>query len=649
MAKRVLLALAAAALVAGPAATGAPEAAASHSVKHAKKVRLRAFNSCDRLVHYARRNVPRVLAPGGDPRRGPPPPSGGGPIQTQEGEGSAPAPQTGQPTSGTDSLTNVQEAGVDEPDVVKADGSHIFAVAGTKLHAVDASASTPRLLSSLELDGYGAQLLLRGDRLLVITERYTAEPVEGTTALPVAYGRSSTLLSEVDVSDPAAMRVVRTQEIDGTYVSARLKDASARIVLTTPPRALEQGQARLRRRVAGWMPSSVFVNRGSGRRGKRRSVASCRAVRRPVAFSGLDMLTVLTVDFSRGLPAVDADGLVTSGETVYASPTGLYVATQRYLPSPENPDERPPRISTAVHKFDVSDPDDTRYRASGQVPGYLLNQWSLSEHREVLRAASTSAPTWWGSSREESESFVTTLGERSGALVELGQVGGLGRGERIYAVRFIEDAGFVVTFRQIDPLYTLDLSDPDRPAVLGELKIRGYSAYLHPIDDGLLLGVGVDATEAGRTLGTQLSLFDVSDLRNPVRLHARGIGDSSSSEAEYDHHAFLWWAPAGLAVIPVNLYSEREGKQFAGAIGFRVDRAAGISEAGRASHGSGDAASYFAQVRRSLVVGGRLFTLSDLGVELNSLSTLEEEAWVPFPAPAGRPDGPPPPQPVPAR
>ena len=145
----------------------------------------------------------------------------------------------------------------------------------------------------------------------------------------------------------------------------------------------------------------------------------------------------------------------------------------------------------------------------------------------MLRVASTEEPAWWGTGpQEESESFVTTLGERDGALVQLGRVGGLGKGERVYAVRFVGDTGYVVTFRQVDPLYTLDLSPPSRPAVLGELKIRGYSAYLHPLGDDLLLGVGQDATEEGRVLGTQLSLFDVSDLRRPVRITQYALGSS---------------------------------------------------------------------------------------------------------------------------
>jgi uncharacterized secreted protein with C-terminal beta-propeller domain len=217
---------------------------------------------------------------------------------------------------------------------------------------------------------------------------------------------------------------------------------------------------------------------------------------------------------------------------------------------------------------------------------------------------------------------VTVLDERDGALRQIGQVSGLGRGERIFAVRFIGPAGYVVTFRQIDPLYVVDLERPSQPVVRGELKIRGYSAYLHPVGPGLLLGVGQDATDAGAQLGTQLSLFDVSDPGSPRRLHQAAVADASS-QAEFDHHAFLWWAPRDLAVVPLDVFGSRP---FQGAAGFKVQRAAGIGEVGRASHAG-------SPITRSFVLGGRLFTLSDAGIEANSLDDLAEQGWLAFPAP----------------
>jgi hypothetical protein len=201
-------------------------------------------------------------------------------------------------------------------------------------------------------------------------------------------------------------------------------------------------------------------------------------------------------------------------------------------------------------------------------------------------------------------------------------------------VRFIDDTGYVVTFRQVDPLYTVDVSDPATPKVVGELKVLGYSAYLHPAGKDLLIGIGQDATEEGFRSGAQISLFDVSNPAAPTRLQQRLLG-SGSSIAEYDHHAFLWWPQTNLAVLPVSLYTSSSnaqgsssgccGETFIGAIGFGITRQA-ITEAGRVSHGS-------MQVTRSLVVRGRLYTLSAVGLKASRLDTLAETGWAPFPTP----------------
>jgi len=167
---------------------------------------------------------------------------------------------------------------------------------------------------------------------------------------------------------------------------------------------------------------------------------------------------------------------------------------------------------TEIHRFEATSAGTTAYRSSGQVSGFVLNQFALSEHDGHLRVASTDEPEWFpdGSSRRLSESSVTVLHERGSKLVRVGGVDGLGKGEEIYAVRFAGDKGYVVTFREVDPLYTLDLSQPSRPRVAGELKIRGYSAYLHPVSDDLLLGVGQDAPSISRSLVIGERLYTLS-------------------------------------------------------------------------------------------------------------------------------------------
>jgi hypothetical protein len=597
----VLAAALAAALIAAPA-PGEADAA--------EKPRLKAFGSCTGLVHYARRHAVRNARSLLLPLRG------GGQDDSGGGTG-GPERRVGDDFSGS----NVQEQDVDEPDIVKTDGAHAYAIAGSALHAVDVRAPTPVVLDSLPLaDGAGHVLLLRGDRALVISSLFSAGE-----ALGLPEWVTSTRLIEVDVSNPGRLRVVNTLDVEGGYVSARLTAETARIVLRGTPRALAGTVSSVRRaRSAKWLPRGVLTRRGSGRKRARRLVA-CRAVRRPATFSGMDMLTVLTVDLERGLPAVDSDALMTDADTVYASTSGLYVATHRWLdPRTDEAGEPPEGVRTAIHRFDASQRGTTAYTSSTEVRGFLLSQWSLSERAGHLRVASTTVPSWWGDG-EDSESFVTVLSVDGGRLTQVGRVGGLGRGEQIYAVRFIGDVGYVVTFRQIDPLYTVDLSTPSAPRVLGELKIRGYSAYLHPVGEDLLLGVGQDATSRGRQLGTQLLLFDVADPGSPTRLHQLTL-PAGSSEVEYDHLAFLYWPATGLAVLPLQRWSDDE--VFVGAAAFRVDRA-GITDLGRLSHPV--KTEWRGQIRRSLVVGDRLFTVSQAGILASPLHTLAGGTWARFP------------------
>jgi hypothetical protein len=234
---------------------------------------------------------------------------------------------------------------------------------------------------------------------------------------------------------------------------------------------------------------------------------------------------------------------------------------------------------------------------------------------------------------------VAVLTQRGDRLVEVGSVGGLGKGEQIYAVRFVGPVGYVVTFRQTDPLYTLDLSDPTRPRVVGELKIPGYSAYLHPAGDRRLIGVGQDANANGQVQGSQVSLFDVSDVAAPTRLDTYTI-KGGWSDVEYDPHAFLHWPDTGTVVMPVWAYGDvgsslENGEELAMAGGALVLRLSGdaLVEVGVLSHvRSADQVdwSHDPSIRRSLVIGETLWTVSGSGAMASDLEDLAEQAWVPF-------------------
>jgi hypothetical protein len=579
----LLLALALSTLVAAPAGAAAGS-------------RLRPFHSCADLTRYTRAHARAAVPPA---TVAPSPATGPVTKGTEDGSSDGSASPETPPSSGT----NAQEPGIDEPDLVKTDGGTLFTVAGGKLDAIDAGAAAPTLLSSVPIEGGGdAQLLEHDGRLLVISRAYAPVPEappnvdSANAAAAIAPGAGETVLTEVDARDPSAMRVVRTLRLDGAFVDARQKEAVARVVVSAATTVGPRGAVALPESRLAW---------GSRRGGHTHGLVRCRAVRHPASYDGSALLTVLTIDLDRGLPPIDSDAVMTNAQVVYGSPTSLYVATGA------------PDGETDVHRFDTSDPTRTDYRASGQLPGELLDQFSLSERDGLLRAATTRT--------DRSESRVTVLTEQAGRLVEVGAVGRLGGGERIYAVRFIGSTAYVVTFRQVDPLFVVDLSDATVPRVAGQLDLQGYSAYLHPVGDGLLLGIGQDATGQGLLLGTQLSLFDVSDPAHPTRLAQVALGTGSSSEVEYDHHAFLWWGPTSLAVVPVREQS------FTGALGFKVTRD-GIARTGQVSH---DVGGGQVDIMRSAVVGDRLVTVSSTGVEASALDGLAPQGFLAFPDAGG--------------
>jgi uncharacterized secreted protein with C-terminal beta-propeller domain len=597
------------------------------------------FRSCGDLLGYVKGQTARFV----------------GPYGIGSGTGAAPAPApvaVAQPATGAApqpgvdySGTNDQEQGVDEPDIVKTDGSTLYAVMNGRLNAVDVSGPKPRLLDSLPLaSGANQQLLLVGDKLLVLARSgYWITPLPAMAAQVLPIRPTDSTITEVDVSDPSHLQVVSTLALDGGYVDARLVGSSARVVVSSQipaglkleqpadstqaarTKALADNRATVAAsRARSWLPT-YSIHRAGKPVSAARPLVQCRSVDRPKQFSGLGMLTVLTIDVAKGLQPVDSVGVMTDARIVYASPNNLYLATEQWSarPLPATPTVDPPNVTTQIHRFDISDPDKTHYRGSGTVNGYLLDQWSLSENDGVLRVVSTNAPAWWETGSDTSSS-VTTLALDPGALTQVGQVGGLGAGERVYAVRFVGDTGYVVTFKQIDPLYTVDLSDPVHPKVLGELDLPGFSAYLHPVGADMLLGVGQYVE--GSVDGTQISLFDVGNPARPAQLARTTLG-SGYSEAEADHHAFLFWPPTGLLVIPFNQQ----------AVGYRVSRSGGIDALGTITQSG--------PIERSLVAGASVFTVSSGGVESSSLAGLQPQGFAAFPP--GVVQSPPPGAPVP--
>ena len=622
------------------------------------------FDACEDYLTHVKTEAKRIVTPYGLENGWYGPMWFGGDVVMMAMEDGVAAPTAGGLDSGTrpqpgvdHSTTNVQEAGVDEPDIIKTNGNFIYAISNGTLYVIDVT-DKPTVTDSLRLENGWGEILLSGDRIIVLSTQYgggipeVTLPEVGMVA-PDYYNTPVSVLTEIDVSDPSDIELVRTLFLDGGYISARMSGDVARIVVRSSPTGLvweyPQGGGLLAEIKAknanraiiddstleNWIPYYVLEEAdGTTTDGL---LIDCADAYRPQEFAGLGMLTVVTVDLSEGLQP-DAVGVLAEGDTVYASTEALYVASRQWVDWNELSEaEIEARISgeyTEIHKFDISDPKTTVYRATGKVDGFLLNQFSMSEHDGYLRVATTNQAPWWGGGGDRtSESFVNVLAENGRELEVVGTVGGLGKGEQIFSVRFMGDVGYVVTFRQTDPLYTIDLSDPTNPTVVGELKILGYSAYLHPLGDGLLLGVGQDATEEGWTKGTQVSIFDVSDLENPTRIHQYTM-KGGYSDVEFDHRAFLYWEPTATAVLPVQRWGweERSGKEdfFSGAIGLELDRSRGIQEIGTIVHSDSFDNPWAGRITRSLVVGDTVFTMSELGISGSDLTTLTETSWAGF-------------------
>ena len=263
--------------------------------------------------------------------------------------------------------------------------------------------------------------------------------------------------------------------------------------------------------------------------------------------------------------------------------------------------------------------EKTEYKASINVKGHLLNQFAMSEHDGNLRVATTTG-TPWGFD-ESNESVVTVIEISDEGLTEVGQVGGMGKGERIFAVRFIGNLGYVVTFRQTDPFYTLDLTEPKAPKVRGELKITGYSGYLHPIEENLILGVGQEATQEGVTTGTKAALYNVENLDDPKVVTTWSPGSGRSS-VEWDHHAFLWWPSERIVVLPISDWMNDKAE----AVMLKVQNG-DLQEFGRIAHSELGAPpdakpAFMIPIERSLVVGGEIWTYSRGQLQANLITDL---------------------------
>jgi inhibitor of cysteine peptidase len=473
-------------------------------------------------------------------------------------------------------------------------------------------------------------------------------------------GVSQTAVNVYDLSDRAAPSIVKEIRIDGSYFDARLIDEyvyflsteyTYNILYTVDDTnyTFNVPQISVDNETRSISPDDIYY------------------VDVPELSDTMTHVISLNLDTN---DLVEKSFMLGSSQTMYVSQNNIFLASIHYPIYPilyrtgtESSTTDSAQETTVLHKISI-DSGDISYIAQGEVPGVVLNQFSMDEHNGFFRIATTSGNNWMEGSQTSNNIYIL-----NDTLKQVSKIEGIAPGESIYAARFLGDRAYLVTFVQVDPLFTLDLSDPYNPQILGELKIPGYSEYLHPYDETHIIGIGkevdpsIDADKIHTPgavyytaiLGLKLALFDVTDIEHPVEIAKVVIGNrGTDSPALYDHKAFLFDREKELLVIPVSLYEipqntidainqsgvtafESDWGQFTfqGAYVYHLSLQDGFDYQGRITHQNPEemqhSQDYYwywgsssTDITRSLFIGDVLYTISDSMVKMNTLQDLSE-------------------------
>lgn len=555
------------------------------------------------------------------------------------------------------SETNVQVQGVDEADIVKTDGTYVYAVLEGKVRIIRAHPPEAMgLMSTIDLqsDSFSpTQMYVEGDRLILLGNSWqtfegygdagvgVGAPRMASMIAPPFYGGNRTEVRVYDVSDRAKPSLSRTVSFDGSEVSSRKIGSKLYLVLNES----------VRWHVPGPVPMPLETDilplyRDSAEGGGEQAVARCGDVVILPHIPQPQYLVVAVVPTDSITAEVKREVVLGSATNVYASLQNLYVAAVQWNYSWRG--DGGSTEETSLYRFAFTD-SGIELKAHGRVPGRILNQFSMDEHEGHLRIATTKGQAWDTQRPSMNNVYVLNMN-----LERTGQVEDIAPGETIYSARFMGDRGYVVTFKKVDPFFALDLSDPANPRILGALKIPGYSDYLHPYDDTHIIGFGKEAVvEKGGEFawyqGMKIALFDVTDPTNPTQLHSFAIGDrGTESPLLHDHKALLFDKERNLLAFPVQVHTLSEDQKrgdpgsawgepsFQGAYVMDITLKDGFTLRGTITHYNDQdylkAGGYFwgKNIERILRIEDSLLTLSAYGIQSHDERTVQQEASLGF-------------------
>ncbi len=557
---------------------------------------------------------------------------------------------TSAETNGSSELTdysgtNVQVGGVDEADIVKTDGEYLYHIReGSHQIAIsEVDGDDIALRSTLEWDeGFDArEMYYVNDMLVVIGTTnmpyfHFADPVVMPESAMMPYGGSSLKVIIYDLEDRMNPREERTIELKGTYVASRLVGEDFYLVANQyfyPSFYTESEDLK---------PLIYDSNEGGGR------TIGYDEIRYFPGSVENNFLITLGLDLSLPDDEVDVDVYLGSGQNIYVSHQNMYVASTSYDYRIDFEKEGTDEffypvydVSTNIFKFTL-DGGNISYDHKGKVPGTILNQFSMDEYMNDFRIATTTGDSW-RMDEGTSKNNVFVLDEN---MEILGRLEGLAPTERIYAVRFMGNRAYMVTFRQVDPFYAIDLSDNKNPAVLGYLKIPGFSDYLHPYDENHIIGFGkeTEETKFGITMaGMKIGLFDVTDVENPIEEDKVIIGaEGTYSELLDNHKALLFSKEKSLLAFPITVMEKDLDNwsrfAFQGVYVYSIDPLQGFELRGKITHLSSldysMAGDYWynsdKNIRRIVFIDDYFYTLSDYQVQAHDIDDVSLQGMMKY-------------------